>query len=171
MNGNANRWISSLIFGLIVGYTSGTPLMAALALVLGIFGISYDAGLDDNGLLVAAPVILQLSAAVAVTFFLLRISNGYRRAGWGCIILGILALLSIASIFVFTGDLDRDSATAAFFVLLIFGLPLLAVAIACLVGGWLLFRRAAREDEGQAEQDSAARSAAANNRPDAGEME
>jgi len=140
--GNISRnWVAALVMSLVIAFSAGTLLSTALMLVPGI----------------PAPILaLPMQAVVFVTsaLLLVRIESPQLRWGWGCLAAGLVLLLTIPCIVLIAvldagtaGGLaaDRDSATALFFVLLIFGLPLLGAALAFLVTSAVLFRKARSE--------------------------
>lgn len=134
------KWAAALVMSPIIAFAAGTPIGAMLAL----FPSPYLALLT----LPVQAAILGISA-----FLLLRVEPPLRRWGLGCLTTGLLFLLSVPCILLLAvpgigeasvagaGD-DRDSATALLFVLMIFGLPMLAVGVAFLTAGLVLMRKA-----------------------------
>ena len=96
--------------------------------------------------------IISAVITVVVAAALLRISDNRRRAGWGCVLLGVTLLLTLlASVLTMDPGVQdaatagaqaaNDTKTALFFWVLIFGLPYLGGGLLLTIGGSVLIRK------------------------------
>lgn len=138
-----SKWAAALVMSPVIAFAAGTPIGTIFALFPG-----------TNVSLLMLPVQVVLLGVSA--FLLLRVEHPLRRWGIGCLTAGLLFLLSIPCILLLAvpgiGEAsgagvtdDRDSATALLFVLMIFGLPLLAAGVAFLTAALVLLRKAKAE--------------------------
>lgn len=136
------KWLTVGALALLLAYVTGQ--VAGMAVVF----LS-----DDNGNSTAPvmPLILgaQALALCLGAVLLARIPQVWRRVHKGLRVAGILALVAVVLLAVAVGiqmvdDTSRDqgAATAGFFALLLFGLPLLVQAGLFLFGAALAGRRA-----------------------------
>ncbi|EFH13665.1 hypothetical protein [Teichococcus cervicalis] len=144
------RWISSAVIALVAGWgSSGLFGLALLALPAG--GAAQGPAAQDT-LSTGQMVVLglQLSVLVALLVLLPRARNLLRLWGWGCVVLGGIALAYLLGLLGLSGHSlaemapgadRRDGLSAFFFTLMIFGLPTLAVALALFITGAVLLRR------------------------------
>ncbi len=146
------KWLTSIAFGALAAWASFGVLGPVLLRVFGLAdltGLAYMAALDR--MLITTNVVALLTG-VALAAALARIPNFRRRLGWGCAVLGLILLLTLAAA-VFgmepgifnpaTGGKQaaNDAYAALFFWALIFGLPYLGGGLALAIGGWVLIRK------------------------------
>ncbi|HEY9271055.1 MULTISPECIES: hypothetical protein [Achromobacter] len=152
MPSDLTKWIASIAFGLLAAWASFGVLGPVLQRMFGLAdstGLAYMAALDR--MLITTSVV-SLLTGVALVVTLVRIPNFRRLLGWGCAVLGVILLLTLAAALLemepgifnpATGGKQaaNDAYTALFFWALIFGLPYLVAGLALTIGGWVLIRR------------------------------
>ncbi len=157
VNSAAWRWLTSGVFGLLVGLGCGSALYPVLSWLLGLPDPSGLPGAEEQDvrftLLAIAALAVQVAVAVVATVLLARVADARRRLGWGCLTLGSTMLLNGAVILLPSGVLGHltaahsgqdgnDAAVAALFVLML-SLPFAVLCVGLLAGGALLLRRRA----------------------------
>lgn len=156
MNPTLIKWITSVVFGLLIG-RAAFGVVNPILIVL--FGLNHPAGqpyvADDpdalDRMLITGTIISAL-ITIGVAAALLRIADNRGRAGWGCVLLGVTLLLTLAaSVLTMNPGLQdaatagaqaaNDTKTALFFWALIFGLPYLGGGLLLTIGGSVLIRK------------------------------
>ncbi|OZI64070.1 hypothetical protein [Bordetella genomosp. 1] len=131
MNPTINKWGIPVLAGLVTGYLVQGPLQ---------FWLYGNAPF-------LAP-LLALAVAALVAWILARRVAEDRRLGWALVTVGVAVGFYAFAVLVPTlfqqGGLDRDEKTAAFFVFLIMGLPMIVIMLGLIIGGVVLLRRAGR---------------------------
>ncbi|MFD4838438.1 hypothetical protein ACFWP0_13105 [Achromobacter sp. NPDC058515] len=149
----AIKWLSSIVFGLLVG---SATFSVTHPLLLIVFGLHQPAGEpfvpSDPAVMERmqlASVVLYALIAIAVAVALARISNMRRLIGWGCLLLGVALLATIPvnlllmdpAVYGPSAADARDAKTALFFFMLIFGLPYLGGGLLLTIAGTVLIRK------------------------------
>lgn len=156
MNPTLIKWISSVVFGLLIGRAAFSVVNPFLIMA---FGLNHPAAqpyvMDDpavvDRMLITGTIISALITIVAAAA-LARIPNNRRLVGWGCVLLGVALLLALPASALMMDPTAHDPATAGeqaatdantalFFWLLIFGLPYLGGGLLLTIGGAVLIRK------------------------------
>lgn len=152
----AIKWLASVVFGLLIGSASFSVTNPLLQVV---FGLNQPAGAPYEPLDAVALERMQIAGAVlygviavVVAVLLARISNMRRLIGWGCVVLGVILLVTVPIALLQMdpavhggGAGARDANTALFFFLLIFGLPYLGGGLLLTIGGAVLLRKSRQQ--------------------------
>ena len=116
MNPTLIKWMTSVVFGLLVG-RAAFGVVNPILIVL--FGLNHPAGqpyvADDPAVLdrmLITGTIISAVITVVVAAALLRISDNRRRAGWGCVLLGVTLLLTLLASVLTMDPGVQDAATA-----------------------------------------------------------
>lgn len=149
----AIKWLASIVFGLLIGSASFSVTNPLLLIAFGLHqpeGTPYVPA-DPTALerMQIASAVLYALIAVAVAVVLARISNLRRLIGWGCVVLGVMLLVTVPIALLQMdpgahtggGAGARDANTALFFFLLIFGLPYVGGGLLLTIGGAVLIRK------------------------------
>ncbi|CUJ16889.1 hypothetical protein [Achromobacter xylosoxidans] len=149
MNPTLIKWLTSVGFGLVIGRAAYGVINSLLQMVFGVDqpGAPFDPEALDRMLITGSVLCLVVAGVTAAA--LLRVADNRRRIAWGCLMLGVTLILTLAAALP-TMDLGshpagsseaRDAKTAFFFWMLIFGLPYLGGGLALTIGGAVMLRK------------------------------